>query len=246
MKKSQIILDKISHHYKEGNEFDSILTPFEMKTIKNYLAGDKFLELGCSIGDSTSELIKLAKSVDVIEGSDENIKIAEQKISKLNKKRVKVRFYNQFWEDADFSKDYSDIIWIRGIEHIKNPKLLLKKIAYALKKSGGRLHLVTVNAYSLNRRIGVYMNLLKEPHQLSERDKRFGHYKIYDRSQLSETLKGAGFKIINWQGIMLKPLPNDKMYKLYRENPKLIEAFYDISDELPDYCTEIYMCAIPS
>lgn len=237
-------LNKISPYYGKGEEFDSVLTVLEVDSIKNYLTGKDFLELGCSVANSSIELLKYAHSLDIVEASDEIIKIAKKNIFQL-KNKSRINFHKSLWEDFKFQEKYSDIMWVRGIEHVKNPLPILKKIARSLKKSHGRLHLVTVNALSLNRRIGVYMGLLSNAYELSDRDRKFGHYVIYDRVKLLTILKKAGFKIINCQGIMLKPLPNKKMYQFYKESPNLIKAFYDIGHELPDYCTEVYICAEP-
>lgn len=240
-------LDKITLHYAEGNEFDTLLTPYEIHLIKKYFFGENFLEMGCSVGDSTAELIKFAKSIDIIEGSKKNIDLAKRKVIKATKKGLGgIAFYHMLWEEFPFDKTYSDIFWIRGIEHVNNPQKILEKIAKALKRTKGHLHLVTVNALSLNRRLGALMGLLKDPHQLSDRDIRFGHVKIYDREQLENLLKRCSFKLVESTGIMLKPLPNNKMYELYKENPKLIPAFNIIGKELPDYCTELYVCATPN
>lgn len=240
-------LNAISQHYVEGNEFDTILTPYELMVIKQCLAGNNFLELGCSIGNSTIRLAKFAASIDVVEGSNENIELAKKKIKKIGKQNpVKIVFHNQLWEEFSFENPYSDIMWIRGIEHVKNPGNILKKMADSLKKTAGRLHLVTVNALSLNRRIGVFMGLLGDPHELSDRDIKFGHFKIYDKAQLINLLEQNGYRILRCEGIMLKPLPNSKMYELYKENPKLIDALGLMGKELPDYCTEVYICASPN
>ncbi|EKD90288.1 MAG: hypothetical protein ACD_31C00036G0001 [uncultured bacterium] len=243
----QQTLDKINLHYVEGNEFDAILTPYEINLIKDYFSGKKFLEMGCSIGNSTIQLLKFTKSIDIVEGSGKNITSAKRKVAQIAKNDLaKLTFYKMLWEEFPFDKDYSDVFWIRGIEHVKNPQKILKKILISLKKTKGRLHLVTVNAFSLNRRIGVLMGMLKDVHELSDRDLKFGHFKVYDKKQLEIMLKKCGYKILQSTGIMLKPLPNNKMYELYKENPKIIHAFNAIGKELPDYCTEVYICAAPN
>ena len=106
----------------------------------------------------------------------------------------------------------------------------------------GRLHIVIPNALSLHRRVGVYAGYLKEPHELNDRDKEVGHVKVYDRFEIVELLKKSAFNILDFQGVLLKPLPNSDMMAMYKKNPDLIQAFFDVGKELPDYCAEIYMC----
>ena len=121
---------------------------------------------------------------------------------------------------------------------------VLKKIKGSLIPEG-RLHITFPNALSLHRRLGTLIGIIKTPWSFSERDVALGHFKIYDRFQLFSLLKDSGYKIINWEGIILKPFPNSKMMEFYKENPKFIEALFKIGKELPDYCAEIYICAIP-
>ncbi len=233
-------LDEISEFYNE-NDFDYILLYYALKIFENLRFGDEFLEMGCSIGLSTKYLLNYAKSIDVVEGSVRNIEKAKKRIGD----NPKAKFYHALWEDFKYPKQkYSDIIWFRGIEHVENPLPILINIKKALKLNG-RIHITFPNALSLHRRLGVYMGIIKSPWEFSERDIKLGHYDIYDRFEVINLLREAGYKILDFQGIILKPLPNDKMMELYKENPKLIEALFEIGKELPDYCAEIYICATP-
>ena len=233
-------LDQIAEFYNE-NDFDYILLYYALKIFESVKYGSEFLEMGCSIGLSTKYLLRYAKSMDVVEGSTKNI---ERTRRRINRDR-RVKFYNALWEDFEYPEyKYSDIIWFRGIEHIKDPLPVLINIKKALKL-GGRIHITFPNALSLHRRLGVYMGIIKSPWEFSERDIKLGHYDIYDRFKVASLLKDAGYKILSFHGIILKPLPNNKMMELYKENPKLIEALFEIGKELPDYCAEIYICATP-
>jgi hypothetical protein len=87
------------------------------------------------------------------------------------------------------------------------------------------------------------MGLLKEPHQLNERDHKVGHFKVYDLNQIKHLIKKSRFKLISWHGIMLKPLPNKDMLKIYQENPKFVQGLYEVGKELPSLCAELYVCA---
>ncbi|RKX60966.1 MAG: hypothetical protein DRP29_01680 [Thermodesulfobacteriota bacterium] len=233
-------LDKIANFYTE-EDFDYILLYYGLKIFERQRKGNIFLELGCSLGISTFFLLDYASKLDVVEGSEVNIKRAKARIGNTNK----VKFYHSLWQDFTYPHHkYSDIIWFRGIEHVPDPKEVLKKIKGSLIPEG-RLHITFPNALSLHRRLGTLMGIIKTPWSFSERDVALGHFKIYDRFQLFSLLKDSGYKIINWEGIILKPFPNSKMMELYKENPKLIDALFKIGKELPDYCAEIYICAIP-
>lgn len=233
-------LDKISNFYTE-EDFDYILIYYGLKIFEKYRKGNHFLELGCSLGISTSHLLNYASSLDVVEGSELNIIKTKNRIVKHNR----VNFYHSLWEDFNYPiNKYSDVIWFRGLEHVNNPEKILRKIISSLIDDG-RLHIIIPNALSLHRRLGTIMGILKNNWELSERDKSLGHFKVYDKNQLLDLLSKEGYKINIWQGILLKPLPNHKMLELYKDNPQLIDALFEIGKELPDYCAEIYVCATP-
>ena len=232
-----VLLDNIAAIYKIEEDFDSVLLNYNLKVISFYFKGKIFLELGTS-GLSTKLLLPYASCIDVVEASKVNIEKAKQMVDNNC-----ITFYLSLWEKFNYPvQKYTDIIWFGGMEHIEAPEKILQRLRTALVKKG-RLHIVVPNALSLHRRLGTYMKLIKEPHELSERDKKFGHVKVYDRFQVTQLLIEVGYHVFAWEGIFLKPLPNAKMLLLYKENPKLIDALYKIGKELPDYCAEIYICA---
>jgi hypothetical protein len=53
-------------------------------------------------------------------------------------------------------------------------------------------------------------------------------------------VNGAGLQVVRRQGIFLKILSNAQMEKL---DTKLIEALFVVGRELPDFCSNIYICA---
>jgi hypothetical protein len=81
------------------------------------------------------------------------------------------------------------------------------------------------------------MNLLEDVHELSEGNQLLGHARVYDKEMLFDELKECGFDVLHWEGIFLKPLPNDMMTSLDRS---VIYGLYQIGRELPDYCAHIY------
>ena len=234
-------LESIAQNYSLSNDFDEILLAYNMQTVKPYFKGDQFLELGCATGESTRDLLPFISSMHVVEGAQKNIDVTKEKIANMPGADV-VTYEQAFWEDASYTDGaYSDIIWFRGFAHITQPDELLRKLGPALE-SGGRIHIVIPNAFSLHRRLGVYAGFLKDPHELNERDHRVGHVAVYDRFQLTQIITDAGFRVVAFHGVMLKPLPNSDMMKYQNERPELIDALFQAGKELPDYCAELYMC----
>lgn len=238
-------LEKIAQHY-QPDDFDFISLKYVFKIAKKYYYGTTFLELGCSLGFSTTQLLASSEILDIIDASKKIIGITKKNIAPiLNEKNVIITFHHSRWEDFKFKQNYySDIFWFRGLEHVESPDKLIDNLKKSLVQKG-RIHILVPNALALHRQLGVQMGMLSTPYDLNERDKRFGHYKVYDNKSLTSLLKQHEFKIITSQGIILKPLPNDKMARLYNEKPQLIDGYFKLGQKYPDLCGEIYICASP-
>jgi SAM-dependent methyltransferase len=239
-------LDDIADYYKIEDDFDMIFMKYNFEVAEKYFFGKTFLELGCATGESTIKMLDYADTIDVVEGSIKNIETSQKKINRLQSSvSSRVKFHHSDWFAFDYAlSHYSDIVFFRGLEHLSEPDRLLKQIKGSLTEDG-RIHIVIPNALSLHRKIGVSMGLLKSTYELNERDKKVGHFKVYDRHQVEELLRKAGYEIITWKGIFLKMLPNDEMLRLYKNNPEFIKALFSIGNEFPEQCAEIYICAKP-
>jgi 2-polyprenyl-3-methyl-5-hydroxy-6-metoxy-1,4-benzoquinol methylase len=201
-----------------------------------FLKGKKVIELGCSRGFLTQKLAGICETVIVAEGSETNISHAKDK----TKDHSNVQFYHSLWQDFEYSgSDVSDVVFFQGLEYLDKEIgfRVLNKIRGWLEPNG-RLHVVVPNALSLHRKIAYSMGIIKDVHELSERDKMFGQKKeVYDKETLLSELTECGYRISHLEGIFLKPLPNVMMMNL---NEKIIRGFYEISKELPDYCAHIF------
>lgn len=218
-------------------DFDYWLLTFDFEILIKFLKGKKVIELGCDRGFLTQKLASICETVLVAEGSERNISYAKDK----TKNYSNVQFYNSLWQDFEYSgSDVSDVVFFMGLEYLDKYMALkvLNKIRSWLEPSG-RLHVVVPNALSLHRKIAYYMGMIKDVHELSERDKMYGQRArgVYDKETLFNELKECGYKVSHWEGIFLKPLPNVMMMNL---DEKIIRGFYEIGKELPDYCAHIF------
>lgn len=235
-------LEEIASQYNVATDFDAILVGYDFEVAKEYFSGRTFLELGCATGESVLKLLPYAEAIDVVEGAEKNIETTKAKVGEAPS--AKVQYFHSLWQDYTFPENYySDVIWFHGIEHIEDPESLLKKIFTSLQPNG-RLHVVTPNAFSLHRRVGVAMGLLQDVHELNERDRMVGHVVVFDREQVLSVLDRSGFVSLAQSGIMIKPLPNAKMKELSEQNPALIHAYFTLGKELVDLAAETYICAI--
>jgi len=231
-------LEEIARSYDPSSpekDFDYWLINFDFEALSKFIIGEKVIELGCGKGVLTEKLAKVCKEVTAVEGSMENINYVQRKLKDYSN----IYYCHSYWEEFEHkNSDISDVVFFMGLEHLNKEAAsnVLSKIKNWLR-SDGKLHITVPNAYSLHRRVAWYMNAIKDVHEFSERDKLFGHKRVYDKETLFKELKDCGYRILHWEGIFLKPLPNNGMMDL---NEKIIRGFYEVGKELPDYCAHIY------
>ena len=149
------------------------------------------------------------------------------------------RFFQGYFEEFEPPCHYDSILLLEVLEHLDDPILTLKRAASWLNP-GGAIHILVPNARSLHRRLGVAMGLLPAVDALNDRDRQVGHRRVYTQESLLADVNNAGLQVVGNQGIFLKILSNAQMEKL---DPKLIEALFVVGRELPDFCSDIYLCA---
>jgi len=239
MEKEKLLrrIEDISEFYSPTSgkkDFDYYLIKFSVEVIKKFLIGEDVLELGCAKGTSTFLLSSVCKKITVVEASQNNIRHAKRRV----KSKKKVKFVHSLWEDFYPQYKFTDVIASGVLEHCRDPVSLLKKIRTWIENRG-RIHIVVPNAHSLHRKLGVYMGIIKDVHQLHHRDIQMGHFRVYDRDLLFKDIQSAGLKVYHWEGIFLKPFPNDRMLHLPKD---IIEGLYKLGKEFPQVCAEIYVC----
>lgn len=241
-------LDKIAKFYKPEKDFDNCLIERGFDVAKDYFGHGNFLELGCATGQSTIRLLCYVDRLDVVEGSTVNIRKTQDKIKFLARtkrwlKKKEVNFFCCDWRGFSFPRrKYSDVIWFHGLEHVLSPTAILSSARESLIP-GGRLHVIVPNADSFHRKLGVALGLLKDVHQLNQRDKKVGHATVYDYEQVSQLLKKNGFKIDHWHGIFFKLFSNKIMMDLTKKIKGLDKALFDLGKDFPANCAELYICA---
>jgi 2-polyprenyl-3-methyl-5-hydroxy-6-metoxy-1,4-benzoquinol methylase len=222
-------IDEAAAWYDSRNDFDQHLIKFSWYKIRRRARGRSVLELGSSDGLMTEELVGDFERVVVIEGAAKNV-------ASVRARLPSVEVHHGLFEDFATDEKFDNVIAARVLEHIDDPVALLTKAREWLKPDG-LIHIVVPNAESLNRKLGVAMGLIKSLDELTERDKHVGHVRVYRRDLLVQHVRAAGLQLIEVCGTFLKPLSNAQMLGW---SPELIWGFYQLSDELPQYCTEIY------
>jgi 2-polyprenyl-3-methyl-5-hydroxy-6-metoxy-1,4-benzoquinol methylase len=226
--KKQSAIETVSSWYKtEG--FYKDLVSFGFETIKPFLKGKTLLEIGPADGAMTKLLAPRFSHISLIEPSEKYAKL-------LRKEFPGATIHRTFLEQFSPTQTYDTIIMAHVLEHVDQPVTALKKLTISMNASS-RLIIIVPNAQSLHRHLGVAMGLLKTVYSLNAYDKKLGHKRVYDHTQLHNDIHSAGLRCIRDGGIMMKLLSNAQMESW---NPRIIRGLFSIGKTFPDICAELY------
>ena len=197
--------------------------------LSTFYYGDSVLELGCGDGESTKHLLKDFSSVDVVDASTEQLKDLENMFNN-------VQTFSSYFEDFKPSKTYSTIVGTHILEHLDNPSQLLDN-CFDWLKPGGRLLISVPNALSIHRLVGVKLNMINSPYDLNDQDKLLGHRRVFDKNSMMDLINYSNFNLMHFTGLMFKPISNRQIELNWSDD--LIEAFFQLGFDFPEYCSEI-------
>lgn len=165
--------------FSEADQFNKWL----YSRLKPYIQ-DGILEIGSGIGNISTFLLNDFANVTLSDLHPDYCIHLSQKFGKspnLNKVLVADLADNELLQEEYLSNEsFHSIIASNVVEHIENDRLAMKN-AYDLLAPGGRF-IVLVPAYNY-----LYNSF----------DIELGHFRRYSQSKLEESLKSAGFNILN-------------------------------------------------
>jgi 2-polyprenyl-3-methyl-5-hydroxy-6-metoxy-1,4-benzoquinol methylase len=212
---------------------------YRYKTVRQRMTGPKVLEVGIGNADITDWLSKDGRfEVVSIDGSQSVLDYAVKKITYPERVSFVYTYFEEFSSDIMFD----DILVTNSLEHVDNPIKLLCYIKKFLKPTGN-LHITVPNAMSIHRILGKEMGMLKHEDSLNQYDIEVGHQRVYTINLLKEHVSSAGFKVIDQDGIILKPLSDSQMNTVidtYGE--EVMMGLYAVGQRLPGLAAEIYFC----
>lgn len=222
--------------YNESNiyEFDnSIISNYYPRRIME-LVGNRYsscLELGIGYGITTEILSDFFDRYVVLDG-DKNI--IDRYIKTYPDTKAKI--VETYFEDWETEETFDTIVLGFVLEHVENPNKILKKYARFLAPKG-KMFIAVPNAEALNRRIGVEAGILSDIFKLSETDIRSGHKRYYSLETLRKEIltEDVGLKILNEEGIYLKPITTAQMLSL-NLSENVIKGFLNVGRHYPELC----------
>lgn len=165
--------------------------------------GDRVLDIGCGLGDSTVQVAELVGS----EGHAHGVDVAERMIAAARKDAARASVQNVSFEVADvqvarFAESYDYAFARFGTMFFANPVAALRNVRHALRP-GGRVNMVVwrrkLDNDWLHRAETIVEQFLERPDEYDEPTCGPGPFSMANADSVTDVLKYAGF-----EGIQLK------------------------------------------
>lgn len=208
------------------------------RALKPYHIEGHALELGSADGIMTQKLLPDFERLTVVDGSATFLDKIRTTIS-----ADKLDLIHELFENYKPQQPHSTIFMTHILEHLEDPLALLRR-ARTWLAPGGKILIAVPNASSIHRMIGVKMGMLERSDSLNEQDVKLGHLRVYTPDLLREHVTRAGLRVAQFGGLMVKPLSNRQIEEQW--SSVLIDAFFALSEDLPELCSEIYVVAEPN
>lgn len=222
-------------YLKDQIDFDKRLIHFRYQSLKPHFMGTEGLELGPAEGQMSQFLLHDFSRLTVVDG-------AAELLAHIPDTPNLIKVHSLF-EEFEPGRLFNTIIMEHILEHVENPKDLLRRVKRWLAPAG-RILAGVPNGYSIHRLVAVKMGLLKDPCELNQRDIALGHRRVYVPETFRKDIKDSGLKIVEMGGVFYKPLSNQQIQDHWTE--EMIQGFYELGKDFPDNAAEIYaVCELP-
>jgi SAM-dependent methyltransferase len=226
-------LDGIAKHHG----FDSYLSGkiaqhFSTLALKQAVGGE-WLEMGPAEGWGTKNFAAENPALHVLEGSP-------ALAATLKSSFPSIFVHNEMFELFYPKNLYDTIFASHVLEHVDDPRLVLKKARSWLKNHDSRIIVSTPNSQSIHRQIGVSQGLLGWTKELNQSDQAVGHQRVFDSAELSSLLEDCGYRVILRTGFFLKPLSATQLSRLVEED---IDTLFEAGGLFPEICADLFIVA---
>lgn len=238
-------IEKYTKDYNQPNfeDYQIIYRRRKILEILNQYKPKRILEIGCGM-EPLFQYIEFDYDVyTVVEPSKEFCDNAKS----LAKGNTKISCFNEYFTSSEKLREQKfDFILCSGLLHeLEEPVLFLKEVA-AICNEQTVFHVNVPNAYSLHRILAKGMDLIKDEHDMSERNKLYQQNNIYDIDSLSASLRKTGFFELEKGTYFIKPFTHTQMYQMMKQNiidENVLDGLYELGKVLKEFGSEIYVNA---
>ena len=215
-----------------NNGFVTVTGYYVYKTILPVLIGKQnVLEVGCADGSITRHLVNHDINLTCVDGSKTLLNNLQ-----CDKKITKIYSLLEKWQT---DKKFDFILCSLILEHVEDVNEFMKKLK-KLCHTDTVIFFAVPNAFSFHRQAAHSTQMINSIDEFSELDYQVEHKRYYNPHSFREHVS-AHFNILNFGGIMFKPLTDNDMVKCNFSVPKkdLHEMYFNIGQTHPTECSLI-------
>ena len=252
--KEKIRLEGFKWSRGDSLKWFEVLGEYQVRSFLENANEGSLLDLACGDGTLTKKFTDHFRRIVGVDASKDQIAKAE-----ANYKGVE--FDASLIEEWERDEKFDNIALILILEHLKDPVAVLKRVKSFLKPRGKIIAQVP-NAFSMNRKLGRLMGILKDDYELTDWDKNeAGHRRCYTMKALIKDFNDAGLEVTSKGGVFFKIFSSPQMEWLLNEGKwneglegwdgkdksvdyrkEFLEASYRIGKDYPEECNVLYAC----
>ncbi len=232
-------------------EFERIQEFFRYRKLEEYLKSNNMslmniLEIGPGF-NSVAQMVSENQRITILEPGIELYNRNLLELSKLEDKS-KVTLLNVDLEEFIASSknlpknlNFDCVILSSVIHEIENFDTLFIELLQITSRNCV-FYIIVNNKNSIHRLIGRELNIIKSLDEITLTELRMGQSKAVSLNEMKTYLNSYGIEIIRYETFFPKLLSHSKMFRLFESNRidfEFLQKLYLISNELPDFGSEI-------
>jgi SAM-dependent methyltransferase len=244
-------LETYTRNYVDDYGFEANLVAARQELILKLLEKERpghVIEVGCGAELLYQRAVEHGLPIErwvIVEPSRTFADLARQASTASIPLQVVEGFFDEVALDLpSVGADTADMILIAGLLHeLRDPDGAIS-LAREVLDATGMLHVNVPNAGSMHRRLAKAMGMISSVNELSDRNRKFGQYRVYDSVALHEAVTRAGFSVEEEGGYFIKPFTDQQMTSI--ENvltPKVIGGLVQLGQDFPELACEIFVNA---
>ncbi len=244
-------IERYARNYKENLFEQNVQVKYRRKKVTQIIEqykSKKILEIGCGM-EPIFKHVNMATidKVIIVEPAKEFAEYAKKNADLMGLATKVVVISESFEEVYKELSESFDMILCSGLLHeVESPQCLVECIK-AVCAENTIFHTNVPNAFSLHRLLAYEMGLIADVHELSQSNKVFQQFSVFDLKTLEKLIVNCGFSVLDKGSYFCKPFTHNQMEQMQKYgilNNRVLDGLDRLVKYMPEYGSEIYVNAV--